>query len=72
MAIHKIKDTGTFLISSYDTWRQGCYESERAARYAFSFPDEILKALQDKVNERPLENERTITFEMLQKARKEI
>ena len=48
-----------FVISSYDTWRPGAYESERAARYAFRFDDEVLKKLQDSV--RP----GVITYKML-------
>lgn len=38
---------GGFVISSRGTWRPGCYESERAARWAFQFQDETLCRLRD-------------------------
>lgn len=67
--IHRIngKYSPTFAIASSGVWRPGCYDSERAARYAFRFPDEALRSLQDQVNEREPDHEkRVITFEMLQ------
>ncbi len=62
MMIHKVEDG--YCISSYQIWRPGCYESERAARYAFRFDDSELQALQDNLNPGGI-----ITFEMLQTLR---
>lgn len=64
------KDGSTsYLISSRQVWLPGVYDSHRAARYAFRFPDEVLQALQDEVNEKEEDyTKRVITFEMLQKA----
>ena len=56
---------GSFIISSYQICRPGVYENRRTANYAFRFSDETLQALQDSVNTRLDENERTITYEML-------
>jgi hypothetical protein len=58
-------DDGNFVISAYQCWRPGCYESERAAKYAFRFSDKELKELQESVNPNGV-----ITFEMLQEKRK--
>lgn len=70
----KLPETATalrFSISSHGSWLPGCYDSERAARYAFGISDDVLSALQQKVN---ADNEdpdrRVITFEMLQAARR--
>lgn len=77
-----------YQISSYQVWRPGVYDSERAARYAFRFYDEDLQALQDSINT-PLppdyDYERdaalvetimlhgpAITFEMLRALRKRV
>jgi len=73
--IHRIngKYGPTFAIASGGVWRPGCYNSERAARYAFRFPDGALRRLQDQVNEREPDHERrVITFEMLRQLRKEL
>lgn len=59
MAIHKVDRV--FVISSYDTWRPGCYENERTAKYAFKFCDQDLSDLQNSVNPGGI-----ITFKMLQ------
>jgi len=45
--IHKLDD-GTFAISSHDCWMPGCYESEKAARYAFRFCEDFRVRLQDE------------------------
>lgn len=45
-------DLGAFVISSQQVWLPGVYESERAAKYAFHFPDEDLSTLQGQANER--------------------
>ena len=66
--IHKVTDSETgrvsFGTSAYDVWRPGSYADERAAKYAFRFPDEVLIELRDKVKPEP------ITFAMLQEARR--
>lgn len=64
--IHQVGDV--FVISSRELWLPGAYESERAARYAFRFPDAVLQKLQDEANKRL---ERVITFKDLQKQRHE-
>lgn len=63
--IYAVED-GEFVISSYQVWRPGVYESRRAANYAFRFDDRVLQQLQDNV--KPA----AITFEQLQRARKEM
>jgi len=56
-----------FVISSGGLWLPGCYDSERAAKYAFKFSEEDLQALQNEVNAKePDFEKRVITFEMLQ------
>ena len=60
MAIHKT-DYGDYVIASYRVWRPGVYDTERAAKYAFRFSDEVLERLQDEVG-----RENKITFEILQ------
>jgi hypothetical protein len=70
MSIYKTRQ-GMWVIGSGGTWLPGVYESERAARYAFRFPDERLRALRDEVNEREPDCEkRIVTFAMLQELRK--
>lgn len=65
LVIHKINNG--FAISSGNVWLPGCYDSERAAKYAFRFLDEELQQLQNKVNTRePDVSKRMISFEMLQ------
>ena len=63
--IYEVNDV--FVISSQQQWIVGAYESRRAANYAFRFPEEVLSKLQDSVNPGGV-----ITFEMLQKARKDM
>ncbi len=65
MTIHQVDDV--FCISSHQCWLPGTYESERAANYAFRFPDEVLTELQESVNPGGI-----ITFEMLQQKRREM
>lgn len=60
--IHKL-DNGQYVIASGGAWVPGSYESERAAKYAFRFPNEVLQRLQDSVSPG------AITFKMLQEAR---
>jgi hypothetical protein len=64
MAIHPVD--GGFVISSGHTWLPGLYESERAARYAFKFPDETLSSLRNSKN---VKEGATITFNDLQAAK---
>jgi hypothetical protein len=69
--IHETNDSG-FAISSHGVWLPGCYDSERAAKYAFRFPDEELQKLQNDVNDRePDISKRMISFEMLQELAKQ-
>lgn len=51
MALHKNKD-GTYAISSHQVWLPGCYEDDRAARYAFRFGEGILLRLEEDANAR--------------------
>jgi hypothetical protein len=61
------KQGNGYVISSGGVWLPGAYDSERAARYAFRFPDEDLQRLQSEVNARePDVSKRVISFEMLQ------
>lgn len=66
--IHFIKNENCYVISSHQVWMPGAYESERAAKYAFKFPDDILAQLRDEANV----SDHLITFEMLQQKRKEM
>ncbi len=63
--IHKVSNH--FVISSYELWKPGTYDSERTAKYAFRFKDEDLTNLQNS-----LEVGEAITFEMLQELRNKI
>ncbi len=58
-------ENGHYVISSHHVWVPGSYDSERAAKYAFRFTDEVLRGLQESVNPGGV-----ITFEMLQSARR--
>lgn len=62
-----IRKTGNaYVISSHQVAIPGCYDSERAAKYAFSFNDEELHLLQQEVNNKETDHEkRVISFEML-------
>ena len=66
--IHKVTDAETgrvsFGTSAHECWRPGNYADERAAKYSFRFPDEVLIELRDQVKPEP------ITFAMLQEARR--
>lgn len=57
-----------YAISSYHTWRPGCYELRRAATYAQKFNDVVLNELQAEA----IKSDGIITFEMLQAKRKEL
>jgi hypothetical protein len=46
MTVHKQED-GTCVISASGIWLLGCYEDERAARFAFRVSDEAKQELQD-------------------------
>lgn len=62
-----------FVISSRQVAIPGCYDSERAARYAFRFPDAELQRLQDAINDaEPDHEKRVISFEALQALRKRL
>lgn len=69
MAVRKVDDT--FVISSNQVWLPGRYESERTAKYAFRFSDEVLQALQTEANKLVGGVGGVITFADLQKARKQ-
>lgn len=57
-------DDGAFVISSHQVWLPGCFESERAAKYAFRFSNEELQELQNAACEK--HPKRVITFNDLQ------
>ena len=61
--IHHVN--GHYVISAYEVWVPGSYESERAARYAFRFTNEELTAAQAEANERHGGPGGVITFEQL-------
>lgn len=63
--IHEV--SGYYVISSGHAWLPGCYATSQAARYAFQFPDEALRALQESVNRGGI-----ITMAMLKDARKSL
>lgn len=64
-------EDGTYTISSHQTCVPGCYADKKTARAAFQLPDEVLQALQDKVNaENPNFADRVITSAMLAEARR--
>jgi hypothetical protein len=65
MAIFPVN--GHFVISSGGTWIPGAYEDERTAKYAFRFPDQVLRELQESVNPNGV-----ITFTMLQEERRKL
>lgn len=68
--IHKLDNS--FVISSNGVWLPGCYDSEKAAKYAFRFSYEDLQQLQNDVNdEEPDVTKRMISFEMLQELAKQ-
>lgn len=61
------KTGNAYAISKDQVAIPGCYDSERAAKYAFRFSNKELQTLQDEVNDRePDYEKRVITFEMLQ------
>jgi hypothetical protein len=67
--IHKVDNA--FVISSHQVAIPGCYDSERAAKYAFRFSNEDLQRLQGEINAKePDFTKRVISFEMLQKLAK--
>ena len=49
MTVHKQKD-GICVISASGTWLPGCYEDEKAAKFAFRISDEAKQGLQDAAN----------------------
>jgi len=59
MAIYKLDD-GTFVISASSVWLAGCYENEKAARFAFSISDKEKEKLQ---NEAIIKNNGVITWQ---------
>jgi len=48
MTIYKTESG--YVISSNQIWRPGCYDSEETARLAFTFDDDVLLAMQDRIN----------------------
>lgn len=69
MAIYKTDD-GAYVISSRHQWLPGAYDSERTAKYAFRFPDEVLRKLTYKICNP--NTGKTITMDDLRKAREEM
>lgn len=69
--VEKPDGTHSYCISSKEVWLPGVYESKRAARYAFRFPDEELHKLQEGINDRePDIKDRYIKFSDLQELAK--
>jgi hypothetical protein len=46
MSIHRLDD-GAFVIGADGMWLPGCYEDERAARFAFRVSDDTKATLRD-------------------------
>lgn len=64
-------DEGSYVASTHGVWIPGCYDTERAARYALRFQPWDLQLLQDQVNAREQDwRKRVLTFEMLQDLRR--
>jgi hypothetical protein len=62
-------DDGAFVISAYQCWRPGVFESEKAARMGQRLLDEEICALQDAVNAREADPaKRLITEDMIRAA----
>ena len=61
--IHELD--GKYSISSRQVWVPGCYDTKRAARYAFRFSNAELEALQKRKNEENGGTCGVITFEDL-------
>lgn len=66
--IHEVRNK--FAISSHQVWMPGCYESKRAANYAFRFSDRELRTLQNMANERNGGYDGVITMNDLKEYRK--
>lgn len=62
--IHKVDGSNLYVISAYGVWLPGTYDSERAARYAFRFDYETLKAARESAGWL-----QPITFDLLQQVR---
>lgn len=62
--IHKLDD-GTCVISACSIWLPGCYENERAAKFAFKVSD------QDKAQLRDSAVDGVITWNQIHEFRKE-
>jgi hypothetical protein len=69
MAIHAVKNN-KFVISSHQVWMPGAYDNKKTARYAFQFPDEVLRKLQDNANINNGGYDGVITLNDLQQAKK--
>ena len=65
--IHKTDGPG-YVISSHGCWLPGVYETERAARFAFSFHADVLQSLTDRICNVSTEN-RLITSDDLKAAK---
>ena len=46
MSVHKLDD-GTCVIGAGGMWLPGCYENEKAAKFAFKITDEAKAELRD-------------------------
>lgn len=58
-----IHQTGNcFVISSRRQWLEGCFSTEKAAKYAFKFPESAIKELQEEVNKKENPDHRVISF----------
>ena len=60
-----------YVISSHHVWLPGVYDTEKAARYAFRFPNETLEALSNRICHINGEN-RNITKDDLRKTQAEL
>lgn len=68
MSMHELKD-GSVVIASGGLWLPGCYESKRAARFAFRLPNATLSQLRDASIAR---GDGVITFSDVQTAAKRL
>jgi len=68
MSIHKLND-GTCVIGAGGMWLPGCYESERAAKFAFRLTDQQKAELRDISI---VENNGVITWDRIKEFRNKL
>jgi len=68
MSIHKLDD-GTCVIGAGGMWLPGCYENERAARFAFRLTDRQKADLRDISI---IENNGVITWDRIKQFRNNV